>query len=44
LGENAFRMLMADTRFDGIPLVLETPDETLWPDEINKLKSWIPAQ
>ena len=44
LGENAFKMLMADSRFDGIPLVLETPDESLWPDEINRLKSWIPAQ
>ncbi|MBR2770474.1 MAG: deoxyribonuclease IV, partial [Bacteroidales bacterium] len=44
LGENTFKMIMADSRFDGIPLVLETPDESLWPDEINKLKSWIHAQ
>ena len=40
LGENAFRMLMADSRFDNIPLVLETPDESLWPTEIEKLRSW----
>ena len=40
LGENAFKMLMADSRFDNIPLVLETPDESLWPTEIQKLRSW----
>ncbi len=40
LGENAFKMIMADSRFDGIPLVLETPNEELWPNEIQKLKMW----
>jgi len=40
LGEDAFKMIMADPRFDDIPLVLETPNEELWPDEIQKLRGW----
>ena len=40
LGDNAFKMIMADPRFDNIPLVLETPNEELWPEEIQKLRSW----
>jgi deoxyribonuclease-4 len=38
LGTDAFKMLMADDRFDGIPFVLETIDEGLWPREIALLK------
>ena len=43
LGEGAlkwecFAELMADPRLDGIPLVLETPDESRWPAEIAELK------
>ncbi|HRX31774.1 MAG TPA: deoxyribonuclease IV [Tenuifilaceae bacterium] len=38
LGLNPFRFIMKDIRFDGIPLILETPDEQLWPEEINLLK------
>lgn len=38
LGLNPFRFIMKDVRFDGIPLILETPDEQLWPEEINLLK------
>jgi deoxyribonuclease-4 len=34
LGLDAFKSLMADDRFDGIPLVLETIDENLWPAEV----------
>jgi deoxyribonuclease-4 len=34
LGIDAFKMLMADERFDGIPFVLETIDEGLWPQEV----------
>ena len=30
----------ADARFDGIPLILETPDEARWPEEIALLKSF----
>lgn len=37
LGGDFFARLMADTRFDNIPLILETPDEALWPDEIKWL-------
>jgi len=40
LGDDAFKMIMADPRFDNIPLVLETPNEELWPEEIQKLRSW----
>ncbi|MPN09030.1 Endonuclease 4 [bioreactor metagenome] len=38
LGIDFFRRLMRDPRFDGIPLVLETPNEELWPKEIAMLK------
>lgn len=37
LGENFFRYLMADPRFDGIPLILETPDTEIWRQEIEWL-------
>lgn len=39
LGEDFFRMLMADPRMDNIPLILETPDEAIWGDEIRMLYS-----
>lgn len=41
LGEDFFRTLMNDSRFDDLPLILETPDETLYPEEINKLYSML---
>lgn len=34
LGKEFFTRLMNDPRFDGIPLILETPDESIWADEI----------
>jgi deoxyribonuclease IV len=34
MGEFVFRRIVNDPRFDNIPLILETPDETLWKDEI----------
>lgn len=37
LGLEAFRYIMNDPRFDDIPMVLETIDETLWPEEIAML-------
>jgi deoxyribonuclease IV len=37
LGNAVFAMIMNDQRFDNIPLILETPDETLWADEIKLL-------
>lgn len=41
LGTDVFGLIMNDKRFDGIPLILETPDEKLWPEEILFLKSLI---
>ncbi|MFQ7503064.1 MAG: deoxyribonuclease IV [Alistipes finegoldii] len=35
-----FRYIMQDARFDGIPLILETPDEERWPEEIAMLKAF----
>ena len=40
IGENLFKWIMQDSRFDEMPLILETPDETLWAEEIERLKSW----
>lgn len=37
LGLEAFRMIMNDSRFDGIPMILETPDPDRWADEIRML-------
>ena len=41
LGEDIFRMLMNDARFDNMPLILETPDESLWEEEIKNLYSLV---
>lgn len=38
LGWECFRYIMQDKRFDDMPLVLETPDESKWPEEIAALK------
>jgi len=40
IGFEAFRFIMTDDRFRGIPLVLETIDETIWPDEIQLLRNY----
>jgi len=37
LGWDLFRRIMNDPRLDGIPLILETPDETRWAEEIRQL-------
>jgi deoxyribonuclease IV len=34
LGLEPFRSIMRDPRMDNIPLILETPDDSLWPEEI----------
>lgn len=39
MGLATFKMLMDDPRFDDIPLILETPDESVWADEIKYLYS-----
>lgn len=41
LGEDFWRRLMNDPRMDGIPLILETPDDTLWSNEIDYLYSLV---
>jgi deoxyribonuclease-4 len=40
LGLEFFKRFMADKRFDNIPIILETPDETLWKEEIAILKEF----
>ncbi|MEE3484325.1 MAG: deoxyribonuclease IV [Bacteroidales bacterium] len=40
IGVDAFRFIMQDPRFDEIPLILETPDETRWKQEIEMLMSF----
>lgn len=39
LGSRCFELLMQDERFDNIPLILETPDEERWAEEIKWLYS-----
>jgi deoxyribonuclease-4 len=41
LGEDVFRMLVNDDRFDDMPLILETPEESLWEEEIRRLYSLV---
>ncbi len=40
LGKEFFKRLMQDSRFDNIPLILETPDDSKWADEI----AWLYSQ
>jgi len=40
IGHDAFRWIMRDTRFDGIPLILETVNPDIWVEEI----AWLKAQ
>ena len=40
IGWECFRYIMSDERFDNIPLILETPDEERWAQEIAQLKSF----
>jgi len=40
LGLEPFRLIMNDPRLEEIPLILETIDETLWPQEIELLYSF----
>jgi deoxyribonuclease-4 len=41
LGEEVFWNLMNDPRFDEMPLILETPEESLWEEEIKRLYSFL---
>ncbi len=38
IGIEGFRAIMADSRLDGKPMILETPDVERWPEEIRMLK------
>jgi len=40
IGNNLFEWIMNDPRMDGIPLILETPNEEIWAEEIAQLKSY----
>ncbi|NUL37435.1 deoxyribonuclease IV [Kosakonia sacchari] len=40
IGHDAFRWIMRDTRFDGIPMILETINPDIWAEEI----AWLKAQ
>ncbi len=37
LGIEVFKCIMTDSRFENMPLVIETPDESLWAEEIRQL-------
>jgi deoxyribonuclease IV len=39
LGMDIFEWIMNDSRFNDMPLIIETPVEELWPEEINALKN-----
>ena len=37
IGKAFFERLMQDSRFDNIPLILETPDESKWKEEKSRI-------
>ena len=41
LGVEFFKRFMNDARFDNMPVILETPDENRWRDEIIMLRSFL---
>ena len=43
IGWEAFRLIMNDPRMEDIPLILETIDESIWPEEIRALYDLIEA-
>ena len=40
LGMVPFQMIMKDPRFDGIPLIMETPNPDIWAQELELLRSF----
>ncbi|MEG1954828.1 MAG: deoxyribonuclease IV [Mucinivorans sp.] len=40
LGTTVFEYIASNSIFDNIPLILETPDESRWPQEIEQLYNW----
>ena len=41
LGTEVFKRIMNDPRFDDLPIILETPDENLWKEEIAMLYDFV---
>ena len=41
IGMELFELIMNDSHFDNIPIILETPDDSLWAEEIRLLYSLI---
>ena len=41
LGKTTFEFIINDSRFDNIPLILETPNEEIWAQEIEMLRKMI---
>jgi deoxyribonuclease-4 len=41
IGIDAFEFIANDSRMDDIPLVLETPDESIWSEEIQRLNGLV---
>ena len=41
IGLDAFQRIMEDTRLDNIPMILETPDNAIWAEEIALLKGFV---
>lgn len=39
MGMDTFTFIMSDGRFDNLPLILETPDDSLWTEEIKLLRA-----
>ena len=37
IGWTPFQLILQDSRFADMPLIIETPDETLWPGEVKRL-------
>ncbi len=44
LGNDFFTRLVNDPRLDGIPMILETPDDSIWAQEIAWLYSQIKTE
>lgn len=40
IGIEPFKYIMGDARFNNIPLVLETPNDAIWAEEISQLKEF----
>lgn len=40
IGLGCFEYIMKDSRFDNIPLILETPNDAIWADEIKMLRAY----